>query len=83
MTQIAIPHVGTVALSKENGRGVAIVVCVSEFPESLVSDSKPRVSRLRTRLSLGLGLESMALTRLGLGLGLVNTFYAVFSSKLG
>jgi len=28
MTQIAIPHVGTVALSTENGRGVAIVVCV-------------------------------------------------------
>ena len=53
----------------------------SEFPESLVSDSKPRVSRLRTRVSLGLGLESMALTRLGLGL--VNTFLAVFSSKLG
>ena len=44
----------------------------SEFPESLVSDSKHRVSRFRTRLSLGIEIEirSMALSSLGLGLGI-------------
>ena len=46
----------------------------SEFPESLASDSKGRVPRARTRVSLGLGIEPMALNRLGLGLGLVITF---------
>ena len=41
---------------------------VSEFPESLVSDSKRRVSRLRTRISLGLGIEGMDLNSLGIGI---------------
>ena len=41
---------------------------VAEFPESLVSDSKRRVSRLRTRISLGLGIEGMDLNSLGIGI---------------
>ena len=40
----------------------------AEFPESLVSDSKHRVSRLSTRISLGLGIEPMNLSSLGLGI---------------
>ena len=51
--------------------------CLSEIPESLVSDSKGRVSRSRTRLGLGLGFEIQGCSRIGLGLGLVITFCAV------
>ena len=42
-----------------------------EFPESLVSDSKSRVSRSKTRIGLGLGLDVQESTSLGIGIGLV------------
>ena len=37
-----------------------------EFPDSLASDSKSRVSRSKTRIGLGLGLDVQGSTRLGL-----------------
>ena len=55
----------------------------TEFPESLVSDSKGRVSRSRTRLGLGIGIEIQGCSRIGLGLGLVITFCAVLVSEWG
>ena len=55
----------------------------TEFPESLVSDSKGRVSRSRTRLGLRLGFEIQGCSRIGLGLGLVITFCAVLVSEWG
>ena len=64
----------------------------TEFPESLVSDSKHRVSRFRTRLnlgigsvavsSLGLGIGSVAVGSLGLGLEVYNILELVSESKL-
>ena len=44
---------------------------MTEFPESLVSDSKSRVPRSKTRIGLGLGLDVQGSTRLGLRIGIV------------
>ena len=55
----------------------------AEFSESLVSDSKGRVSRSRTRLGLGFGFVIQGCSRIGLGLGLVITFCAVLVSEWG
>ena len=41
---------------------------VAEFPESLVSDSKSRVPRSKTRIGLGLGLDVPGSTRLRIGI---------------
>ena len=43
----------------------------TEFPKSLVSDSKSRVSRSKTRIGLELGLDIKGSTRLRLGIGIV------------
>ena len=53
----------------------------TEFPKSLVSDSKGRVSWSRTRLGLGFGLQIQGCSRLGLGLGLVIMFCAALASE--
>ena len=48
-----------------------VAAYTSEFPESLVSDSRSRVSRSKTRIGLGLGLDVQGSTRLGLRIGIV------------